>query len=125
MGLADILLGIFPTAMGDPEWEFGVISSILNGFAIPTMGAYLLLSWLLATGKVIWSRVVGIVAIFVACLLIALAILYATAIPLALKSVEQNATLLLGMQKAMIKAAVLLVSYICLFVLAGMRGLAR
>src|SRR6476619_3330346 len=58
MGVADIALGIYPMAIGDPEWEFGVISSILNAFAIPTMGGYLLLSSLLASNKVVVTRVV-------------------------------------------------------------------
>jgi hypothetical protein len=125
MGVADIALGIYPTAIGDPEWEFGIISSILNAFAIPTMGGYLLLSSLLASNKVVLTRVIAVLAIVVALFLIALAILYVTVIPLALKSVGQNATLLLGMQKAILKAGFLLVAYIALFIYGGMRGLAK
>jgi hypothetical protein len=125
MGVADIALGIYPMAIGDPEWEFGVISAILNAFAIPTMGAYLLLSSLLASNKVALTRVVAVLAIVLALFLIALSILYVTVIPLALKSVGQNATLLLGMQKAIIKAGLLLVAYVALFIYAGMRGLSK
>jgi len=125
MGVADIALGIYPMAIGDPEWEFGVISSILNAFAIPTMGGYLLMSSLLSSNKVALTRVMGVLAIVVALLLGALAVLYVTVIPLALKAVAQNGTLVLGMQKAIVKAGLLLVAYIALFILAGMRGLSK
>jgi hypothetical protein len=123
MGLTDILLGIYPPSIGNPEWEFGVVSSILNGFAIPTMGGYLLLASLLARSKPTAARVVSILAIIVAFLLVIMGLLYLTVVPMALKSVAANPVLALGMKKAMVKGVLFLVAYVVLFQYAGMRGL--
>jgi hypothetical protein len=123
MGLTDILLGIYPPSIGNPEWEFGVVSSILNGFAIPTMGGYLLLASLLARSKPTAARVVSILAIIVAFLLVIMGLLYLTVVPMALKSVAANPVLALGMRKAMVKGVLFLAAYVVLFLYAGMRGL--
>src|SRR6185437_6901598 len=44
MGFTDVALAWYPTAFGNPEWEFGAISATLNGFALPTLGLYLVLA---------------------------------------------------------------------------------
>jgi hypothetical protein len=123
MGLTDIVLGIYPPSIGNPEWEFGVVSSILNGFAIPTMGGYLLLASLVARGKLTAARVVSILAIIVAFLLAVMGLLYLTVVPMALKSVAANPVLALGMKKAMVKGVLFLLAYVVLFLYAGLRGL--
>jgi hypothetical protein len=122
LGFADIALGLYPLAFGNQEWEFGTVSAILNGFALPTMGFYLLLGSLVSRGKGIGARVLALVMIVVAVLLVVLGLLYATAIPLALKSVSGNAVVALGMKKALVKAAVLLVGYLALYLFGAFRG---
>jgi hypothetical protein len=122
LAFADIGLGIYPLAFGNLEWEFGMISGVLNGFAIPTMAVYLLLGSLVAQGKRVGMRVMASVMMLIALLLVLLGLLYATAIPLALKSVSSNAVIALGMKKAIVKAGVLLVGYIALYVFGAFRG---
>jgi len=123
MGIADILLALYPPSLGNPEWRFRVISSILNGLAIPTMGGYLLLSALLARGKVSAARAMSMLALLAAFLLVILALLYLRVIPLALRSAGENYVLALGVKKAIVKGGILLVAYVALFVFGGIRGL--
>jgi hypothetical protein len=122
VGLADILLAVYPPSR-NPTWQFGVISSILNGLAIPTMGGYLMLSALLARGKVTETRVISSLALAGAVLLVILALVYLRAIPLAVRSLAANDAPALGTKKTVAKAGFLFVVYIALFVFAGVQGL--
>jgi len=122
LGFVDIGLGLYPTAFGNSEWEFGTLTGILNGFALPTMGFYLLLASFIAGGKRVAARVTSLLMIVVVVALVVLGLLYATGIPLALKSVAGNALLTLGIKKALVKAGVLLVGYLSLYVLGAVRG---
>jgi hypothetical protein len=122
LGFADIVMGLYPTGFGNPEWEFGMASAILNGLAIPTMGAYLLLGCFVARGERVGARVTAVGMIVIAVLLLVLGLLYATGIPLALRSVSGNAVVVLGMKKAILKAGILLVGYLALYVFGALRG---
>jgi len=122
LSFADIGLGLYPLAFGNSEWEFGMISGILNGFAIPTMALYLLLGSLIARGNRIGARIMASLMGVIVMVLVVLGLLYATAIPLALKSVSNNAAIDLGMKKAILKAGILLVGYLALYVFGAVRG---
>ena len=122
MGCIDIALGVYPLGFGDPEWEFGVVSSILNGLAIPTMGVFLLVGSLIARGKLRVARLLSVLSIVAAVGLVVLGLLYLTVLPIALKAVQGNAVVALGMKKAMVKGLVFLVAYVTLFLLLGIKG---
>jgi hypothetical protein len=122
MGLTDVALGWYPSSFGNAEWEFGAISASLNGFALPTLGLYLILASTTSLEKRVLSRIVSI-ALFVLALTIAgLAATYATVVPLALQSVAADPLLTAGMKKAIIKAGVLFVAYGTLFIAGGRRA---
>ena len=123
LGLADILLAVYPPSMGNPDWVFGTVSSILSALAIPTLGGYLLLSSLLARGKATAARVISSLALVGAALPVILALLFLKVIPLALRSAGANDALALGVKKAIAKGGILLVAYFALFVFAGVQGL--
>jgi hypothetical protein len=122
MGVVDIALGVYPTAFGNAEWEFGVASGILNGFAIPTMGAYLLLSSAVARQKAALSRTIAVLMWVIAAVLVILGLLYVTVVPAALKSVDRSDVILLGMKKAIVKAVLFLVAYWFLYAVGGLKG---
>ena len=107
LGLLDIGLGWYPTAFGNPEWEFGTISGSLNALAIPMLGLYLALASAIARAD---RRSARIVAVFMGVLLLvilALGVLYVTVLPLAIKAVAGNALVALGIKKAIVKAVML------------------
>lgn len=128
MGGTDIALAWYPSAFGNPEWEFGAISATLNGVALPTLGLYLLLAYGLAANRAAAKLAAGILAAALLVSLIGLAFVYLTVVPLALRSVAANALVSSGMKKAIVKAIVLLLAYGSLFVAAahaGFRGRVR
>lgn len=122
MGGTDILLAWYPAGFGKPEWEFGAISATLNGLALPTLGLYFVLGACIAREYRTPVRVVAVAMFLLAAALIVLALLYATVVPLALGAVAENAEISRGMQKAVIKASVLFVTYIALFVTGAVVG---
>jgi hypothetical protein len=123
MGATDIALAWYPTAFGNPEWEFGAIAATLNGFALPLLGLFLVLASAVARRRRIVSLAVSVIAIVLFLALAVLAFVYVTVIPLALKSVAADPILTLGMRKAVVKALVLFIAYAALFAAAAVRGI--
>jgi len=122
MGLADIALGFYPVAFGNAEWEFGIISGILNGFAIPTMGTYLLLGSAIARNKAALTRGVAVWMFAVSAILVVLGLLYRSVVPVAIRAVDRSDVVLLGMKKAIVKAAILVFAYWVLYLVGGIKG---
>lgn len=122
LGLLDIGLGWYPTAFGNPEWEFGTISGSLNALAIPMLGLYLVLASAIARSD---RRTARIVAAFMGVLLLVLlglGLVYVTVIPLAIKAVSGNALVSLGIKKAIVKAVMLGLADSVLLVVGLVRG---
>lgn len=107
LGFLDIALGWYPTAFGNPEWEFGTISGSLNALAIPMLGLYLILASALARAERNVARIVSVIMGVLLLVILGLGIIYLTVVPLALKAVSGNALLSLGIKKAVVKAIVL------------------
>jgi hypothetical protein len=122
MGLTDIALGWYPASFGNAEWEFGAISASLNGFALPTLGLYLILGSTVALERGTLGRVLSIVLLVLAFVIGALAVTYVTVVPMALQSVATEPALTAGMRKAIIKASVLFVAYGALFAMGARRA---
>jgi hypothetical protein len=125
MGFTDVALAWYPAAFGNPEWEFGAISATLNGFALPTLGLYLVLASSLARSRKLPAVAAAGLAIALVVALLVLAFIYVTVIPLALRSVAHAPLIASGMKKAIVKAIVLFLSYGVLFAAAAMKGLRR
>lgn len=115
LGVIDILLGVFPITFGSPEWTFGTFSAVLNGFAIPTMGAYLFLASRIARGSRLSLRVTAAILMLGAVLLFVLVLAYLTVVPIALESASANADASLVMKKGIAKALLLNLAYLVLY----------
>jgi hypothetical protein len=122
MGLTDIALGWYPASFGNAEWEFGAISATLNGFALPTLGLYLMLAGAIAAQRTLLARILSGLFVLLCLAIGILGVIYLTVIPLALASVAANELLTAGMRKAVIKAAMLFAAYLVLFAAAAFRG---
>jgi hypothetical protein len=122
MGLTDIALGWYPASFGNAEWEFGAISAALNGFALPTLGLYLVLGSIVASAKVVAGRVLAVVFCILVVAMIGLGLTYVTVVPLALQSVAANTLLTAGMKKAIVKASMLFLAYTVLFGAGAMKA---
>lgn len=122
LGVADIALGWYPAAFGNPEWEFGTISGSLNALTIPMMGLYLLVASAVARDDRRSRRVLGILMWLMAVGVVGLGLVYITVIPIAIKSVAANELVLLGMKKAIAKGLVLLIGYVVLLIVGARRA---
>lgn len=107
LGLIDIGLGWYPAAFGNLEWEFGTISGSLNALAIPMLGLYLMLASAIARSDRRMARIVSTLMGLLLATLVVLGIIYLTVVPVAIKSVADNALISLGMKKGVIKAVTL------------------
>jgi hypothetical protein len=96
-------LAFVPVHIGSPEWEFGTVSSYLDALPLPALGATLFMASGIAQGKRWMVRTGSVLLVLMAGLILALVVLYATDIPLALKSVSDPA-IRLGLKKAIVKA---------------------
>ena len=113
-GFFDLALAWYPFGIGNPEWEFGTVSAILNGLPLSTVGLVLVLAGAIENGQLIRARVIAGVFVALVLLVVASAILYAMDIPLALRAV-QNPLARAGLVKAIIKALGLIVVYTVVF----------
>ena len=124
IGGVDLVLAWYPPAFGSPEWEFGTISSTLNGLPLPALGLMLIMAAGVAQGRAWMARGASIAMIVVVVSLVALGILFITVVPLALQSVP-NPLARTGILKVIAKSSVLLVIYPALFAWVALLGFRR
>lgn len=111
VGLVDLVLLWIPPRFDNAAWEFGTLSRTFDSFPMTGLGL-----GLVSYGVVVQSqrrggrvRALAIVFFTVALLLIALGILYATAVPAVLQQTPDAA--LVGVNRAVIKNVVEIVIY--------------
>lgn len=121
IGLTDLALIWRPLAIGNPDFEFGSVTAMLNGLPLLTMGLVFLAASAAAVGAALRLRLVGAALILMALVIVAAGVLYALAAPLALKSVTGLA--LTAVKKAMVKSSVQLVAYPAAYVLLGVKAI--
>lgn len=124
VGGADLALTWIPTAFGTPEWEFGTISQTLNNLPVPTLGVVLLTAWAAATGRRTAVRILGVVAVLLALAIVAIGGLFLLTVPVALHAVKAP-LIVLGLKKAIAKAAVQMVAYPVAYLWLAWAGLRR
>lgn len=120
-GLIDIGIAIYPLMLGNPEWEFGTIGSVLNGLTVPMLGLALLLGAAVARGWGQGPRVWAIVAIAVAVIILAAAVIWALNLPLAFRTVQEPAARL-GLKKSVAKTVAQAILYPVAFLWIGWQG---
>jgi hypothetical protein len=125
MAGSEIVIGWYPLRFGSPEWEFGTISATMGSLSIPTLGFYLILSSAISRERRGEARIVGIGMIVMAVLLLGLAIVYLTNVPLLLKAVAVNQVASQGIKKGVLRWIILFVGYETVFILGGLKGIRR
>lgn len=122
LGLGDILIGWYPFAFGNTEWEFGTISGTLNAFALPMLGLYFILASGLARGSRVQARTAAVLMSVLLVVLAGMAIVYLMVAPIALRSAAPSAALLAAMKKGVAKSAMLAVGYGILLLVGAIKG---
>jgi hypothetical protein len=121
LGGVDVALTWFPATFGNPEWEFGTVTASLNGLPVTTMGLALVLCAGIAQGQRWIIRTVAMVLLLLAAAILVSGLLYATNVPIALRTVTQEVARQ-GLMKAITKTSVQLVLYPALFVTLAVVG---
>jgi len=114
-------LAFVPWMMGSPEWEFGTVSAYLDAMPLPALGATLFMASGIALGRRWMVRTGSILLVLMAVMILALVVLYATDIPLALKSVT-DPSIRFGLKKAIIKALGQGIGYPIVFVVIAVKA---
>jgi hypothetical protein len=110
VGLADLAITWWPLGFGNPEWEFGTVTATMNGLPVPTLGLVAVAAAARAVGWLKAARVVAVVLVGLTVVVVGGAVLYATTVPIAMKSVT-NPVIQTGLTKAVIKTVVQCVAY--------------
>jgi len=105
VGGADLALTWYPWRFGNPEWEFGTVSAMLDGLPVATLGLVLLLAVGVATGRRWLVQAMAVILLALAMVIVLAAVLYATNVPIALRAVQEP-LVRTGLKKAIAKSAV-------------------
>lgn len=124
IGAVDIALAWYPFAFGNPEWEFGTVTTTLDGMPVLALGLALALGSALFLGKRILGRAVAVVFAVVGVALLGMALLYLTTLPIAWRSVSET-LLQQGLLKAITKTMVQAVLYPAVFLGIAVQGWRR
>ena len=121
VGGMDFLLTWYPVNFGSPEWEFGTITASFDGLPLLVIGLALLLGSGVAQGRRWLVRVMAVTFLVLAVVIVLAAVLYATNVPIALKSIS-DPVVRLGLKKAIAKTAGQAIVYPCAFVWLALKG---
>jgi hypothetical protein len=122
VGLLDIALAWYPFHFGNPEWEFGTVSSTLDSLPVTVFGFGLLLGGAVARGWRNRVRIWAILLIVLAVLIIAMAVMYALDVPVAFRAVHEP-LLRTGLKKAVTKAVGEAIIYPVALIVMGVKAL--
>lgn len=111
IGLVDLVLLWIPPRFDNAAWEFGTLSRTFDSFPLTGLGLGLFAYGVVYQSQRRGGRVRALAVVFfaVALLLIALGVLYATAVPAVLQQTPQAA--LVGVNRAVIKNALEILVY--------------
>jgi uncharacterized membrane protein len=104
VGGIEIGTQLFPMSIGNPEWEFGTFSAVMDSMPPLLIGLGFLGVFAVVRKNRLLGRAVAIFAFTVALVLIGFAFLYATNVPQALK-VNPRSAIETGIKKAVTKAS--------------------
>ncbi|HWP38555.1 MAG TPA: hypothetical protein VNL18_13475 [Gemmatimonadales bacterium] len=111
VGLGDFALAWYPMAFGSPEWEFGTVVSSFAGLPLVTMGFAGLLGSAVARGVRWQSLVVAWMLVTFGAALLATYLVFLLDIPVAFRAAGENATVRLGLTKAIVKTSLIAVVF--------------
>jgi hypothetical protein len=113
VGWTDVIMGMYPYRIGNPDWEFGAISAALDSMPLGTIGIGAASIGALISGRPWVLRAISVFSALVTVFLTGAAVLYALSLPVVLKAVPVPMHTQLNI--AIAKALVLAATYGCLY----------
>jgi len=102
VSFADLVLSFYPLAIGDAEWEFGTVTTVLDGLPLMTIGLGLALGAMVARGRLAGVKILSVVFALIGLVLVLLTLRYAGHISEALAAVTEPA-IKVGLRKGITK----------------------
>lgn len=118
---ADLALAWYPAAFGNPEWEFGTVTSVMGGLPLVAMGLALWFGAAVARGKRGSLRLVSVVLLLLSLVLLAALALYLRRVPGALAGVT-DPVIRSGLREAIAKTVLQGLLFPAAFVWMGIKG---
>lgn len=122
VGATDLGLAWMPLQVGNPDWEFGTVSRTYENLPLLTLGLTLLLGAGVARGARWWVIAVSSLVLLLVAALAFAALLYASNVPLALRTVTEPLARS-GLKRALVKGAVQGTLYPLVLLVVGVKGL--
>ena len=120
--LLDLALTWYPLNFGNPEWEFGSVTSTFNGIPVLAMGMALVLGMGITSRRRWLVRAVAVAFALSALAVLLMGALWATTIPIALQSIPADNPVLTGLKKAVVKTAGQAILYPPVFLVVAVRS---
>lgn len=121
VGVIDLALAWYPLSFGNPEWEFGTVTTTLDGLPATAIGLGMVLAAALFLEKRLLGRVVAGLLGLLGLLILAMGLMYVTTLPMAWASVNEP-VLQEGLLKAITKTLVQALLYPAVFIGVALQG---
>lgn len=121
VGAVDLALSWYPAAFGNPEWEFGAVTTTLDGMPALAIGLAMALGSAVFLGKRLLARGIAVAFALLGIVLLAMAVLYVTTLPIAWRSVT-DPMLQKGLLKAVTKTLIQALVYPAVFLGIAVQG---
>jgi hypothetical protein len=121
VGLSDIVLVFYPWRMGEPGWEFGVLTSALSSLPIVVVGFAGWIGSSVARGRKTATRVLGVLSVVFGVLIVSGFLVYLTNVPLALQNSPEQ--VLVGVKKSIMRTSIMAVVFGALFIVSGIAAI--
>lgn len=117
IGWSDVIIGMYPYRLGNPDWEFGAVSSALNSMPLGSVGIGVAIAAAVAQGRRRSLVALSIVSAFTLAFLLVSGVMYALSVPVVLKTLPDAVSD--QFKLAILKASLLWTIYTALYVVLG------
>jgi hypothetical protein len=115
VGWSDVIIGLYPYRVGNPDWEFGAVSAALNSMPLGALGLGVSVAAAIAQRRRLALITLGVVCALVTAFMVVSGGMYLLSVPVILKAVP---TAMRGQVfLVIIKALLLLFTYTSLYVI--------
>jgi hypothetical protein len=117
VGLADILLVLYPWSLGQPAWEFGVMDAAVSSLPLLLVGWTMMVAAAMVRRRTMFLGVLGAVAVVTGLMVAGGFLVYLLSVPFALRMAP--AEVLTGIHKSIARVTIMSLVFGSTFVLGG------
>jgi hypothetical protein len=122
VGGGDIIIGLFPTNFGVPEWEFATVHQVISSLPLLTIGLFVLLASGVALGRRSVIQSAAFILLLVGMLILSALVVFLSHVPLALEAAPAGPATV-GVKRVIAKIALLGTVFGLTYFMAAIAGL--